>query len=49
MNKTPIITVVALLIVILVAFSGCEFSIGLTAWCMFPRSAGTASTSLRTC
>ena len=29
MNKTPIITVVALLIVILVAFSGCEFSIGL--------------------
>lgn len=29
MNKTPIITIIALLIVILVAFSGCEFSIGL--------------------
>lgn len=29
MNKTPIMTIIALLIVILVAFSGCEFSIGL--------------------
>lgn len=29
MNKTPIITVIALLIVILVAFTGCEFEISL--------------------
>lgn len=29
MNKTPIITIVALLIVILVAFTGCEFEISL--------------------
>ncbi len=29
MNKTPIITIVALLIVVMVAFSGCEFEINL--------------------
>lgn len=29
MNKTPIITIIALLIVILIAFSGCEFEISL--------------------
>ncbi len=29
MNKTPVITIVALLIVILIAFSGCEFEISL--------------------
>lgn len=29
MNKTPIITIIALLVVILVAFSGCEFEISL--------------------
>ena len=30
MNKTPIITIIALLVVILIAFSGCEFEISLT-------------------
>ncbi len=29
MNKTPIITIIALLVVILIAFSGCEFEISL--------------------
>lgn len=29
MNKTPIITIIALLVVILIAFSGCEFDISL--------------------
>ena len=29
MNKTPIITIIALLVVILIAFSGCEFEINL--------------------
>ena len=29
MNKTPIITIIALLTVILIAFSGCEFEINL--------------------